>query len=150
MRCVGELAENQYRSGLARIEKAVKERLGQAEARHVLRVAVSDEAIACRGATTKIIPWSEISAVKLRYFGSRKSKWRPLGSGFMQLTLKGKGTAMTFESSIEGFDWLAARAAAALSANGHSLDPASASNLIELGIDPNTPSDGCDSPTNVL
>ena len=31
MRCVGELAENQYRSGLARIEKAVKERLGQAE-----------------------------------------------------------------------------------------------------------------------
>ena len=30
-RCVGELAENQYRSGLARIEKAVKERLGQAE-----------------------------------------------------------------------------------------------------------------------
>jgi DNA-directed RNA polymerase subunit beta len=31
VRCVGELAENQYRSGLARIEKAVKERLGQAE-----------------------------------------------------------------------------------------------------------------------
>ncbi|GIX24034.1 MULTISPECIES: DNA-directed RNA polymerase subunit beta [Caldimonas] len=31
VRCVGELAENQFRSGLARIEKAVKERLGQAE-----------------------------------------------------------------------------------------------------------------------
>jgi len=31
VRCVGELAENQYRIGLARIEKAVKERLGQAE-----------------------------------------------------------------------------------------------------------------------
>ena len=31
VRCVGELAENQYRTGLARIEKAVKERLGQAE-----------------------------------------------------------------------------------------------------------------------
>src|ERR1700745_2081023 len=31
VRCVGELAENQYRSGLARIEKAVKERLGPAE-----------------------------------------------------------------------------------------------------------------------
>ena len=31
VRCVGELAENQYRAGLARIEKAVKERLGQAE-----------------------------------------------------------------------------------------------------------------------
>src|SRR5438105_1120734 len=31
VRCVGELAENQYRSGPARSEKAVKERLGQAE-----------------------------------------------------------------------------------------------------------------------
>ncbi|MCX7741949.1 MAG: DNA-directed RNA polymerase subunit beta, partial [Tepidimonas sp.] len=31
VRCVGELAENQFRTGLARIEKAVKERLGQAE-----------------------------------------------------------------------------------------------------------------------
>ncbi|PAT37821.1 DNA-directed RNA polymerase subunit beta [Vandammella animalimorsus] len=31
VRGVGELAENQYRTGLARIEKAVKERLGQAE-----------------------------------------------------------------------------------------------------------------------
>ncbi len=31
VRCVGELAENQYRVGLSRIEKAVKERLAQAE-----------------------------------------------------------------------------------------------------------------------
>ncbi|KAJ8137622.1 hypothetical protein OY671_009165, partial [Metschnikowia pulcherrima] len=31
VRCVGESAENQYRSGSARIEKAVKERSGQAE-----------------------------------------------------------------------------------------------------------------------
>ena len=31
VRCVGELVENQFRMGLARIEKAVKERLGQAE-----------------------------------------------------------------------------------------------------------------------
>ncbi len=32
VRCVGELAENQFRSGLVRVERAVKERLGQAEA----------------------------------------------------------------------------------------------------------------------
>ncbi|MCC7152398.1 MAG: DNA-directed RNA polymerase subunit beta, partial [Rubrivivax sp.] len=36
VRCVGELAENQYRSGLARIEKAVKERLGQAETENLM------------------------------------------------------------------------------------------------------------------
>jgi DNA-directed RNA polymerase subunit beta len=32
VRCVGELAENQFRSGLVRVERAVRERLGQAEA----------------------------------------------------------------------------------------------------------------------
>ena len=31
VRCVGELAENQFRSGLVRVERAVKERLNQAE-----------------------------------------------------------------------------------------------------------------------
>ncbi len=32
VRCVGELAENQFRLGLVRVERAVRERLGQAEA----------------------------------------------------------------------------------------------------------------------
>ena len=31
VRCVGELAENQFRAGLARVERAVRERLGSAE-----------------------------------------------------------------------------------------------------------------------
>ncbi|MGC9163549.1 MAG: DNA-directed RNA polymerase subunit beta, partial [Thiomonas sp.] len=36
VRCVGELAENQFRAGLARIERAVKERLGQAETENLM------------------------------------------------------------------------------------------------------------------
>lgn len=125
--------------------------------RHRLRVAVTEEAIACRGAVTKVIAWRDLDEVKLRYFGSRRSKWRPAGSGFMQLTLKGGGTGMTFESTIEGFDWLAGRAAVALRARGLEFDPATATNLIDLGIDPDDPgtpggtaSDGCHSPTNSL
>lgn len=130
--------------------------------RHTLRVAVTAEEIACRGLATRVIPWRELGAMKLRYYGSRRSKWRPQGSGFMQLTLKGggsgRGPAMTFESSLEGFDWLAARAARAMRAGGHELDPATASNLIELGIDPESPAetaeppppDGCQPPSNVL
>jgi hypothetical protein len=110
--------------------------------RHGLRVAVTDDEIACRGIATKVIPWREIAEVRLRYYGTRRSKWRPLPSGFMQLTLKGPGGAMTFESSIEDFGWLAGRAAAALRARGRALDPATASNLIELGIDPDEPPEG--------
>jgi hypothetical protein len=107
--------------------------------RHSLRVAVTDNEIACRAAVTRVIPWDRLDEVSLRYYGTRRSKWRPLGSGFMQLTLKGAGVAMTLESSIEGFEWLAERAAAALRARGLTLDPATASNLIELGIDPQKP-----------
>jgi DNA-directed RNA polymerase subunit beta len=33
---VGELAENQFRAGLVRVERAVKERLGQAEADNLM------------------------------------------------------------------------------------------------------------------
>ncbi|MBE0599752.1 MAG: DNA-directed RNA polymerase subunit beta, partial [Burkholderiaceae bacterium] len=36
VRCVGELAENQFRAGLARVERAVKERLGQAESDNLM------------------------------------------------------------------------------------------------------------------
>ena len=36
VRCVGELAENQFRSGLVRVERAVKERLAQAEAENLM------------------------------------------------------------------------------------------------------------------
>ena len=36
VRCVGELAENQFRAGLVRVERAVRERLGQAETENLL------------------------------------------------------------------------------------------------------------------
>src|SRR5487761_2326176 len=36
VRAVGEMAENQFRTGLARVERAVKERLGQAEADNLM------------------------------------------------------------------------------------------------------------------
>ena len=36
VRSVGELAENQFRAGLVRVERAVKERLGQAETENLM------------------------------------------------------------------------------------------------------------------
>ena len=35
---MGELAENQFRAGLVRVERAVRERLGQAETENLLRM----------------------------------------------------------------------------------------------------------------
>jgi len=73
VRCVGELAENQYRTGLARIEKAVKERLGQAEQEPLMphdlinskrfpRPSRSSSARrSCRSSWTRPNPLSEIT-----------------------------------------------------------------------------------------
>ena len=36
VRCVGEMAENQFRVGLVRVERAVKERLSQAESDNLM------------------------------------------------------------------------------------------------------------------
>jgi hypothetical protein len=99
--------------------------------RHLLRVAVSAEAIRGSGLATRELPWGKLDLLKLRYYGTRRQRNREAGGGFMQLTLKG----LTLESSIEGFEYIAWQAAKAARENGVGLDPSSAGNLLELGID---------------
>ena len=54
----------------------------------------------------------------------------------MQLTLRGGGGAsLTLESSIEGFEYIAWRAAKAARDNRVTLDETSAGNLLDIGID---------------
>lgn len=103
--------------------------------RHLLRVAVSAEAIRGSGLSPRELPWGKLDLLKLRYYGTRRQRNREAGGGFMQLTLKGAGTSLTLESSIEGFEYIAWQAAKAARENGVGLDPSSAGNLLELGID---------------
>ena len=103
--------------------------------RHLLRVALTAEAIHGSGLGTQEVPWGKLDLVKLRYFGTQRQRKREVGGGFMQLTLAGAGTSFTLESSIEGFEYIAWHAAKAARENGVGLDPASAGNLLELGID---------------
>ncbi len=102
---------------------------------HVMQVALTEEGLGCRDFRTRALPWDDLSLVKLRFFGTRKQAARDDGSGFMQITLKGAGVSMTFESSLEGFELLAWRATKAARDNGVSLDPATAGNFLQLGID---------------
>jgi hypothetical protein len=103
--------------------------------RQMLRVAVTDEEIRGAGLGRQALPWGRLEQLKLRYYGSRRQRVRESSGGFMQLTLKGAGATMTLESSIDGFEYIAWRAVKAARENGVSLDPASAGNLLELGID---------------
>ncbi|WP_422369339.1 hypothetical protein [Pelagibius sp.] len=119
--------------------------------RHKLEVVLDEGEIACRGLTTRVLPWAALELVKLRYFGTRRGKRSVLGGSFMELTLKGAGVTLKFESSLEDFEKLAEVSARASNRKGLELDPATASNLIELGVDgAATDGAGCDSPPNVL
>lgn len=102
-------------------------------ARHVTRVAVSEGEIARAAVGTRVIPWDRLEHAKLRYYGSRRQQRHQ--DGFMQLKLRGAGTRMTFESNLQGFDYIVWRAARAARDNGVSLDPTSAGNMLALGID---------------
>jgi len=103
--------------------------------RHLLQVAVTEEAIYTRGLGARELSWGELDLFKLAYYGTRRQRSREAGGGFMQLTIKGAGTSLSLESSIEGFEYIVWRAAKAARANGLELDPPSAANLLELGID---------------
>lgn len=101
--------------------------------RQLLKVAVSDEEICNASIRTRTLSWNDLERFKLRYFGTKRDN-RSSG-GFMQLTLKGGGTSLTFESSLAGFDYIAWRASKAARENGLSMDPTSAGNLLAIGLD---------------
>ena len=103
--------------------------------RQVIQIAVTNEEIATAGFGAAVLPWPALETLKLRYYGTRRQRNRSEGGGFMQLTLKGSGKSMTLDSSIDGFKYIAWRAAKAARENGVSLDPTSAGNLLDLGID---------------
>ena len=103
--------------------------------RHVAVVALSEEGIACRELSTKTIYWRDLEQLKLRFYGIRRRS-QGEGSSFMQLVLKGNGVKITMDSSLASFDLVAWTAAKAARENAVSLDPASAGNLLGIGIDP--------------
>lgn len=101
--------------------------------RHLTRVAITDTEICDAGLRTRVMAWGDLQWLKLRYFGTKRQT-RAEG-GFMQLKLKGRGRSLTYDSGMEGFDYVAWRAAKALRENGLSMDPTSAGNLLSLGVD---------------
>ncbi len=101
--------------------------------RHVTKVAISDDELCNAGFVSRVMKWTDLERLKLRYYGTRRQEQG--SGGFMQLTLEGGGLSFTFDSGMEGFDYVAWRAAKAAREKGISVDPASAGNLLALGVD---------------
>lgn len=101
--------------------------------RHVTSVAVTEAGICSAGFRSRVMSWSDLERMKLRYYGTKRQE--RAGGGFMQLTLRGGGRSLTYDSGLQGFRYIAWRAAVAARHNGVSVDPASAGNLLALGLD---------------
>jgi hypothetical protein len=101
--------------------------------RNLTRVAITDTEICDVSFRTKVMAWRDLQRLKLRYFGTKRQV-RAEG-GFMQLKLRGGGRSLTYDSAMDGFDYVAWRAAKAIRDNGRSMDPTSAGNLLSLGVD---------------
>lgn len=109
--------------------------------RHVVQVAVTEDGIAAAGLVTRALRWEALERLTLRYYGTRRQR-KEGGSGFMQLSLRGGGVSLRLESSIDGFDQIIRQAAQAARRKGLALDPASAGNLLGLGIDVDASAEG--------
>ncbi len=105
------------------------------------RVSIGDDGLWVRDLGERVLPWSELEHLRLRFYGSRRQHRKlkageEMSSGFMELTLNAGRTRVKFDSTMEGFTLVAWRAARAARDVGLALDPASAGNLLDIGVDP--------------
>ena len=103
--------------------------------RQSTRIAMTDQAlerlaISTFGLGRVTLPWERIADVKVRYFSTRRDRER----GWMQLAVSSGASRITVDSTLEGFDDIARRAALAARANGVALSGATLDNLAALGL----------------
>jgi hypothetical protein len=98
--------------------------------RHATHIVADGHGIAAAGPLAATIPWAGLDRMKLAYYSTRRDR----RDGWMQMELRAGGSRLRFDSRIDGFEALAARAAHAAVARGLELDVATIANLEALGI----------------
>ena len=99
--------------------------------RHRTEVALDDSGISLAGLWPRSIAWERVSRLRLAYYSTRRDRQR----GWMNLRVGDGRQTIALESTLEGFDPLVERAAAAALANGVELDATTLANLDAMGID---------------
>jgi hypothetical protein len=109
---------------------------------HVTQVAVTPDGVFVKDVGTRGMPWPGLDQVKLRFYGTRRQSQggQIVGGGFLQLTLRGRdvggeGRKFVFDSHLVGFKDVAWHAARAARDNAVELDPTTAGNLLDIGVD---------------
>lgn len=98
--------------------------------RHMTVVTLGPEGVRVHGGLGGAIAWRELDQLKLGYYTTRRDRQ----GGWMQLSLRGGGRRLKFDSSLEGFDRLVRQAAKAAVANGVTLSDSTTANLGSMDI----------------
>lgn len=98
--------------------------------RHGTSLEMTEAELRARGVWRRTIAWAELDRMKLAYYSTRRDR----KSGWMQLELGARGTRVSLDSRIAGFDRLVRRAAAMAAARGIALSEATVANLEALGV----------------
>lgn len=100
-------------------------------ARQASRLLIDADAIRIAGPIGRQIAWNDLRGVRLRFF----STWRDRTSGWMQLGVKGKGTTISIDQSIDDFSEIAEIALSMAVRTGATFDATTLQNARSLGID---------------
>ena len=104
-------------------------------ARTVLRqctvVRLDDAGIAAVGPVRAQIAWKDLEGLALAYYSTRRDRTR----GWMQVTMKGRGSRLRIDSTIDGFGDIVRAATRHAERRGLGLSPATMGNLTAMGID---------------
>ena len=98
--------------------------------RSAVVIEVDDTGIRTTGPLGGSIRWDGLAALDLRYFATRRDK----EGGWMQMKLRGDGTALSLESTLEDFEAVVSRAAAAAAGKRLALSDVTRENLKALGL----------------
>lgn len=98
--------------------------------RQAVRVEVSDEAICLAPPRRGPLEWRGIVRVDLRYYSTRRYR----KDGWVTLKLTGPGGRIVIDSDLDGFEWIARRAAEAVRCNGIELSATTRANFLALGF----------------
>jgi len=94
------------------------------------RLLADDRGLRFAGPVTRQLAWSDIEEVRLKYY----STWRDRTSGWMQLGVKGKGTTIRIDQTIEGFEHIAKTTFVMALKQGVTLDAGTLQNAGALGL----------------
>ena len=102
--------------------------------RHMTVIVMDQDGLRAEGPLAAAARWDALRSLRVAFYATRRE--RRNGRGWMQLKLRGGGRSLAVDSTIAGFDAIVRRAAEAARRNRLAYDPATAANLLSLGVDP--------------